>query len=120
MTDRMSRRTFVKAAGVGAAALAVGDGLLHPQALHAEQLAHTVGAPSAQMPALDPQMQAVINELMTLEAPMITDMTPFNARQTSPLTLAVQAVLTQQGTAVGAGVQHCSPLDSGGVPGSNC
>ncbi len=38
-----------------------------------------------QMPMLDPQMQAVIDELMSLEAPKITDMTPFNARQTSPL-----------------------------------
>lgn len=117
----MSRRTFVKAAGVGAAALAVGDGLLHPQALHAEQLAHTVGAPSAQMPALDPQMQAVINELMTLEAPMITDMTPFNARQTSPLTLAVQAVLTQQGKPPLEPVFNIAHrLIPGGVPGSNC
>lgn len=49
------------------------------------------------MPALDPQMQAVINELMELEAPKITDMTPFNARQTSPLMIAVQTVASKQG-----------------------
>ena len=51
----------------------------------------------AQMPPLDPQMQAVIDELVALEAPKLTDMTPFNARQTTPLVQAVNAVLTRQG-----------------------
>lgn len=34
---------------------------------------------------------------MALEAPKLTDMTPFNARQTSPLLIAAQTVLTKQG-----------------------
>jgi acetyl esterase len=93
----MSRRTFVKLAGAGAAAVTVGDNLLHASAAAAHSLSSHLAAPQAQMPALDPQMQAVIDELVALEAPMITDMTPFNARQTSPLTNAVQAVLTKQG-----------------------
>jgi acetyl esterase len=48
------------------------------------------------MPVHDPQMQAVITELISLQAPKITDLTPFNARQGSPLTNAVQAILARE------------------------
>lgn len=97
MTDRMSRRMFAKVAGMGAAAVVAGESLLHAPSTAAHQAFSVAARPSLQMPALDPQMQAVIDELVALEAPMITDMTPFNARQTSALTLAVQGVLTRQG-----------------------
>lgn len=94
MDKHVSRRTFVKLAGVGAAAAAVGADLMTAQA------APIVGAPMlrpmGQMPALDPQMQDVINELMALEAPKLTDMNPANARQGNPLQNAVFAVLTKQ------------------------
>ncbi|MBC8159764.1 MAG: alpha/beta hydrolase [Roseiflexaceae bacterium] len=49
------------------------------------------------MPALDPQMQAVVDELVALEAPKLTDMNPANARQTTPLAIAAQTVATRQG-----------------------
>lgn len=97
MKERLSRRAFAKAAGIGAAAVAVGTDFLQPPATVAHVASAPATRPAAQISALDPQMQAVIDELMALEAPMITAMTPFNARQTSPLTLAVQAVLTRQG-----------------------
>ena len=97
MTDRLSRRAFVKLASASAAAVAAGDGLLRPQVAGAHDLFNVARSLPTQMPMLDPQMQAVIDELMALEAPKITDMTPFNARLTSALTLAVQAVLTKQG-----------------------
>lgn len=91
----LSRRTFVKLAGAGATAAVAGDVLNAPIA------GATVQGQSSsrlvqQMPALDPQMQTVINELMALEAPKIVDMTPFNARQIDPIKDAVLGVLTTQ------------------------
>ena len=97
MADRMTRRSFVKAAGVGAAAIAVSDRMLQPQFAQAHAASVVSASTSAQMPALDPQMQAVIDELVALEAPKILDLTPFNARQTSALTNAVMAVIAKQG-----------------------
>lgn len=96
MTDRMSRRTFVKLAGAGAAAASAGNVLLSPQAVAAHESTAPIAAPALQG-SLDPQMQAVINALMSLQAPKITDLTPFNARQTSAVQNAVQTVLTAQG-----------------------
>ena len=97
MSKQLSRRVFVKLAGASAAAAAVGAELHQAQTVGAAAPAHMLSRATAQMPALDPQMQAVIDELVAFEAPKITDLTPFNARQGSPLTNAVQAVLTKQG-----------------------
>jgi acetyl esterase len=97
MADRMSRRSFVKATSVGAVAVALGDQVLQPGAVAAHSLPQHFAAPVGQMPALDPQMQAVIDELVAFEAPKLTDLTPFNARQGNALGNAVQAVLTKQG-----------------------
>lgn len=94
--EKLSRRTFVKLAGASAAATVAGDMLYAPVA-GAAPLAQPSGAGMLQLPALDPQMQAVIDELMAFEAPKITDMTPFNNRQGNPLQNAVFAVLTRQG-----------------------
>ena len=58
------------------------------------------------MPALDPQMQAVITELMSLQAPKIVDMNPFNARQIAPLNDAVLSVLSRQGKPCVEGVAN--------------
>ena len=95
MEKQTTRRAFVKLAGAGVAAAAVGPEVLTAHA------APVVAAPQAgiarQMAMLDPQMQDVINELIAFEAPMLTDMTPFNARQGNAVVNAVQAVLTKQG-----------------------
>jgi len=45
----------------------------------------------------DAQMQKVLDNLAALEFPPFPTLTPFNARQDSPLMLAVQAVLSEQG-----------------------
>ena len=97
MKEGMSRRTFVKLAGAGAAALAVGDAGLSPENAAAHPSAGVQSVPAAQMPPLDPQMQMVIDQLKALEPPPIPSMTPFNARQGSPLTLAVLAEVAEQG-----------------------
>ncbi len=94
MRDGVSRRTFMKMTTAGAAALTVGDAFGQtPETIL--NSAPTIEA--AQMPALDPQMQKVIDNLMALEWPPYTTLTPFNARQGSPLTLAVQAVVSEMG-----------------------
>lgn len=100
-TGALTRRGMLKGiAGLGGGTAAVGIGGFDRATAHTADLhvttQGTVRAQMQQMPPLDPQMQAVIDELMALEAPKLTEMNPFNARQTSPLTLAVQAVLTRQ------------------------
>lgn len=95
--EPINRRSFVQLVGAGAAA-ALGSQLLDPTLVGASTVPSGGTFQTAQaMPPLDPQMQAVIDELVALEAPKLTDMNPFNARQTSPLVLAAQAVLTRQG-----------------------
>ena len=98
-----SRRMFVKLAGTGAAMLSLGTALSKTQVSNAQTQSPLptpsslpTAAASAQPAIPDPQMQAVLNELMELKAPPLTEMTPANARQTSPLTIAVQTVLTKQ------------------------
>lgn len=96
--SRLSRRSFVKLAGASTAVVAAGSHIMQAQDVSAAPfIASTTAAPQAQMPALDPQMQAVIDELMAFEAPKLTEMNPFNARQGSALNNAVNAVLTKQG-----------------------
>ncbi len=57
----------------------------------------TVVATTPQPPAtLDAQMKAVLDALAALNPPKLTTLSVFNARQTSPLNLAVQTILTQQ------------------------
>ncbi len=94
--DRLSRRGFVRIAGLSAAT-AVGAGVLQPGQAAAARAPLTALVQTQTMPVLDPQMQEVIDELIALEVPKLTEMSPFNARQTSPLTLAAQAVLTRRG-----------------------
>ncbi len=98
-----SRRNFVKLAGAGAAMLSLGNALTHTGTINAQSeaplptpTAPTTATPSTQPAVPDAQMQAVLDELMALEAPPLIDMTPANARKTSPLTIAVQTVLTRQ------------------------
>lgn len=105
MSAFQSRRKFVQLAGTGAAALIAGSKLT-PEIAAASPSASRVLHQAADMPALDPQMQAVITELMSLQAPPITSLTPFNARQGSPLTNAVQAVLTREGKPCVEGVAN--------------
>ncbi len=69
MKEGMSRRTFVKLAGAGAAALAVGDAGLSPESAAALPSAGVQSVPAAQMPPLDPQMQMVIDQLKAHEPP---------------------------------------------------
>lgn len=91
--NSVSRRGFFRLSSAGAVAAAVGHGLSASPAFAAQGML----AVQAQMPMLDPQMQAVIDELVAFEAPKLTDMNPANARQGTPLVNAVQAVLTKQG-----------------------
>lgn len=106
MKNALSRRTFMKLTGVGTVALAVGEGLVQSETVSASSSeAHIAMTPMQQM-TLDPQMQAVITELMSLQAPKYTDMTPFNARQGSPLTNAVLAVTSRLGKPCVEGVAN--------------
>jgi len=108
MTKSPSRRQFVQLAGTGAAALIAGGSLL-PTSVSASAGSIPAFAPlAAEMPALDPQMQAVISELMSLQTPKLIDMNPFNARQIAPLNDAVLAVLSRQGKPCVEGVANVS------------
>ncbi len=99
-----SRRNFLKLAGVSLAAATAGDALLQPALAAARS--SVVGTTTSSTANLslpmagtpDLQMQAVVSELMSLQAPKIPDMTPFNARSGGvPLTLAVLSVATRLG-----------------------
>lgn len=104
--NRISRRSLVKLAGAGTVAAAVGDGLISTSTASAHGvLSETLYSPAQQM-ALDPQMQAVITELMSLQAPKITDMDAPTSRQTAPLMNAVLAVATRQGKPCVEGVAN--------------
>ena len=98
MAGRMSRRTFVKAAGAGAAAVALGEQLAGSRGVLAQGPDVSAAAGQVgQMAQPDPQMQMVLDQVAALEPPPIISMTPFNARQTSPLTLAVLAEVGERG-----------------------
>src|SRR5690349_16102927 len=97
MSRPTSRRRFMQLASASAASLVAGAAWPARGAAAAPLSMPATAAQAAEMPPLDPQMQAVITELMSLQAPKITDLTPFNARQGSALTNAVMAVVTRQG-----------------------
>lgn len=92
MANRVSRRGFLRVVGAGAATVAASSGVAASTALAAPST-----VPVALQGGIDPQMQAVLTELQSLQAPKLTDMNPFNARQTSPLMIAVQTVVARQG-----------------------
>jgi acetyl esterase len=93
--DHLSRRTFVKLAGLGAAAAAIGaeQSITPALAAAAPQLHGTYGALLA---APDAQMQAVLAALMALGVPPLNTLLPRNAREMPSATDAVLAVATQQ------------------------
>lgn len=98
MAQRLSRRTFVKVAGASVAALATG----HEVGASPTFAAHTpstmaFAATNVAALTLEPQAQRVLSQLALLDAPPITSLTPFNARQGSPLLNAVQMVATELG-----------------------
>jgi len=97
MSDYTSRRRFVKLAGVGAAALAVGGALVQPTSIFAAQGAGT-GAHNLTLNATAPnaQMQAVLDELAALGPLPLETTTPDVARQLPTATDAVLAVLSKQ------------------------
>ncbi len=126
MMNRVSRRTLVKALGAGAGAWAV-TGLTKLGTLSAQgqspiptpdaATANAASAPAATAPATpDAQMQTVLNELMALNAPKLTDITPFNARRTAPLNIAAQTVLSKQGKPP---LELVGKIDHKLIPGGN-
>lgn len=99
MTKPVSRRTFVKLAGTSLAALAASEQLLASTAHAAPSVVGSASGTVAQVQAmgLEAQAQRVLDRLVSLDAPPITSLTPFNARQGSPLMNAVQMVATELG-----------------------
>ncbi|GAC1366888.1 MAG: hypothetical protein NVSMB42_27020 [Herpetosiphon sp.] len=103
MSIPSSRRNFLKVAGASLAAVAVGDAFLQPGQANAlalgtdEPTANAANGIATMAGQPNAQMQAVLSELMSLQSPKLTDMTPFNARQGSPLSIAVQSVATRLG-----------------------
>lgn len=97
MTNRFSRRTFVKLAGASAASLAAGGQLLDSGSVAAHELPQFAMPTTVRALALDSQAQRVIDRLVSLDAPPINTLTPFNARQSSPVMIAAQTVATELG-----------------------
>ena len=104
MNDGFSRRSFLKLTGAGLAAAAVAQAA--PQSADAHEfvpgLFDVVARPTTATP--DAQTAVFLRELAALEAPKLTDLTPFNGRQTNPVQQAALAVLTQQGKPAQQGV----------------
>lgn len=102
MTNHLSRRGFLKAAGMGAAAVTVGDALAKPDQIFAAPAGAVAAQPAGSGP--NPQMQAVLNELAALNAPPLTSVVPRVARQLPSIADAARAVLTKQGKPAGTPV----------------
>ena len=97
MSKAMSRRRFMQVTGLGVAAATAGRQVFAVPSAAARGLSDLGSTPAAQADMPDPQMQMVLDQLMALEPPRIIDMTPFNNRQMSPLTLAVLAEVSERG-----------------------
>lgn len=95
MDKEFSRRDFLKVAGTGAAAVAVGNALVKPQGA----LAASAASPASQAPQSvpNPQMQAVLDELASLNAPPLTSVVPRVARELPSFQSAVLSLLSKQG-----------------------
>ena len=92
LTSRQSRRTILKA-GTGLAAGVATAGMLDMRAARAGNAASQAAA----MMGPDPQMQAVLNQLVALHPLPIPTLTPEQARQLPTIADAVQGVLASQG-----------------------
>lgn len=96
MTHELSRRDFLKVAGAGAATVAAASGssFIAPQ----RSFAAPAQSQTAQTPQSTPnaQMQAVLDELASLNAPPLTAVVPRVARQLPSVADAVRSILSKQ------------------------
>lgn len=95
MKEQFSRRDFLKAAGVGAAAVAIGGGLTGPGRAFAAPLAGLAAQAAPGQP--NPQMQAVLDAFKALDPLPLPTVTPRVARELPSTTDAQLAVLSKLG-----------------------